>query len=145
MTISSGKLKRWYKKVGFYLSNCGLFNAFKIYCSLNAQNKMTVLLAVTREWVTDHSGNCRLIPGPSCGVSKKTPDKDLPCQLLDEINEHILEEIVLTGLKEQNAARKCRVCSAREKCSETQYICNRCSILLHRSACYIACHTLKKY
>ena len=72
------------------------------------------MLAVAREWVTDHSGDCSPTPSPSCGISKKTPDKDLPCQLPDEINEHILEDIVLTGLKEQNAARKCRVCSARE-------------------------------
>ena len=47
------KTRKWYKKVGFYLSNCSLFNVFKIYCSLKAQNKMTnkqFLLAVAREW-----------------------------------------------------------------------------------------------
>ena len=51
------KTQKWYKNVGFYVSNCSLFNAFKIYCSLNAQNKMTFkqfLIAVSREWVTDH-------------------------------------------------------------------------------------------
>ena len=30
----------WYKKVSFYLGNHSLFNAFKFYCSLNAQNEM---------------------------------------------------------------------------------------------------------
>ena len=78
------KTRKWYKKEGFYLSNCGLFNVFKIYCSLNAQNKMTYkqfLLAVAREWVTDHSGECSgsPTPGPSCGVSKRAPCKDPPC------------------------------------------------------------------
>ena len=68
----------------------------KFTVALMHRIKWQFLLSVAREWVTDHSGDCRLIPGPSCGVSKKTPDKDLPCQLLDEINEHILEEIVLT-------------------------------------------------
>ena len=46
------KTQKWYKKAGFYLSNCSLFNAFKIYCSLNAHNKMTCkqfLIAVARE------------------------------------------------------------------------------------------------
>ena len=86
----SGKLQypsensKWYKKVGFYLSNCGVSNAFKIYCSLNAQNKMTYkqfLLAVARGWVTDHSGECSgsPAPGPSCGVSKRGPHKYPPC------------------------------------------------------------------
>lgn len=117
----------------------------KFTVALMHRIKWQFLFAVAREWVTDHSGDCSPTPSPSCGISKKTPDKDLPCQLPDEINEHILEEIVLIGLKEQNAARKFRVWSAREKCSATQYICNRCSILLHRSACYTACHTLKKY
>ena len=70
--------------MGFYLSNCGVSNAFKIYCSLNAQNKMTYkqfLLAVARGWVTDHSGECSgsPAPGPSCGVSKRGPHKYPPC------------------------------------------------------------------
>ena len=70
------KTRKWYKKVGFYLSNCSLFNGFKFYYSLNAQNKMTYkqfLLAVAREWVSDRSGECSGSPAPgsSCGVSKR--------------------------------------------------------------------------
>ena len=59
------KTQKWYKKVGLYLSNYGLFNAFKIYCNLNAQNKMIYtefLLAVAREWVTDSSGSVVVVP-----------------------------------------------------------------------------------
>ena len=45
------------------------------------------LLAVAREWVTDHSGECSgsPAPGPSCGVSKRAPRKDPPCQLSSKI------------------------------------------------------------
>ena len=90
----------------FYLSNCSLFNAFKIYCSLNAQNKMTYkqfLLAVAREWVTEHSGECSgsPAPGPPCGVFKRVPRKDPPCRLSGKIKEHVLEEIIPTGLKKK--------------------------------------------
>ena len=100
------KTRKWYKKVGFYLSSCGLFNEFKIYCSLNAQNKMIykqVLLAVAREWVTDNSSECSgsPAPGPACGISKRAPHKDPPCQLSGKIKEHILEETIPTGLKKQ--------------------------------------------
>ena len=105
------KTRKWYKKVGFYLSNCGLFNAFKIYCSLNAQNKMTYtqfLLAVAREWVTDHPGECSgsPAPGPSCGVSKRASCKDPPCRLSGKIKEHILEGIIPTGLKKKKKKKK---------------------------------------
>ena len=61
------------------------------------------LLAVGREWVTDHSGECsgRPTPGPFCGISKRAPSKDPPCRLSGKIKEHILEEIIPTGLKKK--------------------------------------------
>ena len=91
--------------MSFYLGNHSLFNAFKIYCHLNAQNEMIYkpfLLAVGRKWVTDHSGECSggPIPGPNCGISKRAPHKDPPCWLSSKINKRILGEIILTGLKE---------------------------------------------
>ena len=35
------------------------------------------LLAVAKEWITDHSSECSgsPAPGPSCGVSKRAPHK----------------------------------------------------------------------
>ena len=85
------KTRKWYKKVGFYLINCGVFNAFKIYRSLSIQNKMSYkqfLLAVATEWVTDHSGECSgsTAPGPSCGVSERAPCKDPPCRPSGKMN-----------------------------------------------------------
>ena len=45
------------------------------------------LLAIPREWVTDHSGECSgsPAPGPSCGVSKRALRKDPPCLLSGKI------------------------------------------------------------
>ena len=57
------------------------------------------LLAVAREWVTHHSGECSPALGPSCGISKRAPHKDPPCRLSGKIKEHILEEIIPIGLK----------------------------------------------
>lgn len=85
------------------MGNHSLFNAFKIYYSLNAQNEIIYkqfLLAVGRKWVTGHSGECSgcPIPGPNCGISKRAPHKDPLCWLSGKINKHILEEIIPTGL-----------------------------------------------
>lgn len=72
------KTQKWYKKVGFQLSNCSLLNSFKIYGSLNTQYKMTCkqfLLAIPREQAIDHSGECSGSPtsGSSCDISKSPP------------------------------------------------------------------------
>ena len=65
-------------------------------------------LAVAREWVTDHSDECSdsPAPGPSCGISKRSPRKDPLCQLSGKIKEHILEEIIPTGLKKKKCHQK---------------------------------------
>ena len=41
-----------------------------------------------------------------CLVCKGTPSKDPLCQLSDKIKEHILEEIIPTGLKKKAATDK---------------------------------------
>ena len=56
-------------------------------------------------------------------VDGEPPCKDPPCQLAGKIKEHILEEIIPTGLK-SNAVRKCRVCFSRGEHCETRYICH---------------------
>ena len=54
---------------------------------------------------------------------KEPPCKDPSCQLEGKIKEHILEEIIPTGLK-SNAVRKCRVCFSRGEHRETWHICH---------------------
>ena len=73
------------------------------------------LLALAREWVTDHSGECNgsPTPDPSCGVSERAPSKDSPCRLSGKIKEHILEEIIPTGLRKKVPPESV-VCSSRE-------------------------------
>jgi len=50
------KTVKWPKKVAFWLINCALFNAFRIYQKLNPTQKMRYkefLLQVTKDWATD--------------------------------------------------------------------------------------------
>ena len=55
---------------------------------------------------------------------KEPPCKDPSCQLEGKIKEHILEEIIPTGLKKKKSTTlvKYRVCSFRGKHSETVYL-----------------------
>lgn len=74
------KTQKWCKKVGFYLSNCDLYNTVRFYDSLNAQSKRTywqLLLAVARQSVTENSGECSggLASGPSGAFLKELPTK----------------------------------------------------------------------
>ncbi|TKC40279.1 hypothetical protein EI555_018773, partial [Monodon monoceros] len=75
---------------------------------------------------------------------KEPPHKDPPCRLSGKIKEHILEEIIPTGLKNV-LPESVESALFRGKHSETRYICNGCSVPLHRGVCYTAYHTLTKY
>lgn len=56
-------------------------------------------------------------------VCKGTPSKDLLCQLSDKIKEHILEEIIPTGLKKKNSTTLGSIESAlSEESTVKQYI-----------------------
>lgn len=137
---------KWSKKVAFFLINCTLFNAFKIYSNSNLQNKCRFkkfLLEVAREWITLDSNECSFVPGTSSRTSKRAPYKDPPFRLSGQLKDHVLEKIV-TGVK-INPTRTCRVCSSKGKRSETRYICKTCCVPLHVGDCYTAYHTKKKY
>ena len=58
----------------------------------------------------------------SQNFSRAPPQKDPPCYI-GKIKEHILEEIIPTGLK-SNAVRECRVCFSRGEHRETWHICH---------------------
>lgn len=138
------KSVKWYKKVAFFLINCALFNAFKIYCKCNLQNKKRYkrfLLEVVRKWITVDA--CSTVPGTSSGTSQRAPYNDPPFRLSGQLKDHVLEKIV-TGVK-KNPTRTCRVCSSKGKRSETRYICKICCVPLHVGECYADYHSKRNY
>ena len=69
------KTAKWPKKVAFWLTNCALFNSFRIYKKLNPTSKMRYkefLLQVAKDWATDkvetdtRSTPRNINPNPSC-------------------------------------------------------------------------------
>jgi len=47
--------------------------------------------------------------------------------------------------KRKYPARRCHVCAAHKKRSETWYICKLCLLPLHKGECFQRYHTLKHY
>ncbi|XP_076160840.1 piggyBac transposable element-derived protein 4 isoform X2 [Ptiloglossa arizonensis] len=83
------KSAKWTKNVVLYLINCGLFNSFKIFQTLNPQSKIKYkqfLLVVARDWITPKGTEESIdlesnISGPSNIGSKRPPCKDHPQRL----------------------------------------------------------------
>lgn len=139
------KTVKWYKKLAFFLINCTLFNAYKLYCTYLPENKTRYkrfLLEVAREWISVDFKECSIAPDTP-RISKTAPYKDTPFRLSGQVRDHVLEKIVTA--RKANPTRACRVCSSKGKRSETRFICKSCCVPLHVGDCYTAYHTKKNY
>ena len=77
------KMFKWSEKLAFFLVNCTLFNAYKIYCTYLPDNKTRhkkFLLEVAREWIIVGSEECSIAPDTSL-ISKTAPYNDAPLRL----------------------------------------------------------------
>ena len=77
------KMFKWSEKLAFFLVNCTLFNAYKIYCTYLPDNKTRhkkFLLEVAREWIIVGSEECSIAPDTSL-ISKTAPYNDAPFRL----------------------------------------------------------------
>ncbi|XP_076160842.1 piggyBac transposable element-derived protein 4 isoform X4 [Ptiloglossa arizonensis] len=146
------KSAKWTKNVVLYLINCGLFNSFKIFQTLNPQSKIKYkqfLLVVARDWITPKGTEESIdlesnISGPSNIGSKRPPCKDHPQRLSGNMKQHIPVKIP-SSEKKKFPTKVCRVCVTHGKRSETRYICKFCAVPLHIGECFTKYHILKKY
>ena len=148
------KTVKWPKKVTFWLINCALFNSFRIFQKLNLTSKMRYkefLLQVAKDWATDKvetdsdTDTDAARPGTST-QTPRVPHEDPPGRLSGDMRKHVLEKIVGSERsKVKYPARKCHVCAAHKKRSETRYICKFCLVPLHKGQCFQRYHTLKHY
>ena len=125
------KTLKWSKKLAFFLINCTLFNAYKMYCTYLPENKTRYKkfpLEEAREWITVDSKECSIAPDTSW-ISKTAPYNDPPFRHSGQLRDHVLEKIVSD--RKTNPIRACRVRSSKGKRSETRYICKICCIPLH--------------
>uniref|UniRef100_A0A0N5C6W1 DDE_Tnp_1_7 domain-containing protein n=1 Tax=Strongyloides papillosus TaxID=174720 RepID=A0A0N5C6W1_STREA len=145
------KSVKWTKKAVLYLINCGLFNAYRIYQTLNPDSKIRYkdfLLEVARNWLTlgeteESTVLESSLPGLS-NITKRTPSKDYPQRLSGDMKKHVPVQIPPTEKKEF-PTKRCKVCSTNGKRSETRYVCKICDVPLHTVDCFTRYHTLKKF
>jgi len=143
---------KWPKKVAFWLINCALFNSFRIYQKLNPTSQMRYkdfLLQVAKDWATDKVETDSDKDTARTGTSSQTPrvpHEDPPGRLSGDMRKHVLEKIVGSECgKRKYPARRCHVCAADKKRSETRYICKFCLVPLHKGECFQRYHTLQHY
>jgi len=141
------------KKVVLYLQNCALFNAFFVYRTLNTNKKVKYkkfLLEVGRNWVSEahnrSESSSHDLQLPEKQTNPRGPNQDLPGRLSGDFRIHKLEKIVggVEG-KKKYPARRCKVCAAHKKRSETRYICKFCVVPLHKGSCFEKYHSVMNY
>ena len=134
------KTAKWPKKVAFWLINCAFFNSFRIYQKLNPTSQMIYkefLLQVAKDWATDkaETDSDTDTDAAHTGTSSQTPcvpHEDPSGRLLGDMRKHVLEKIGCERGKRKCPARRCHVCAAHKKRSETRYICKFCLVPLHK-------------
>ena len=85
------------------------------------------LLQVAKDWATDKvetdSDTDAARPGTST-QTPRVPHEDPPWRLLGDMRKHVLEKIVGSEWgKRKYPARRCHVCGAHKKRSESRTIC----------------------
>ena len=106
------------------------------------------LLQVAKDWATDKLETCSDTDAARTGTSQtpRVPLEDLPGRLSGDMRKHVLEKTVGSERGERKyTARRCHVCAAHKKRSETRYICKFCLEPLHKGECFLRYHTLQHY
>lgn len=139
------RTKKWTKRAVMFFINCALFNAFRVFKTLNPQSKKkykVFLHDVAKEWISDATPENRDDPVP--GTSATPNRNDPPGRLSKDARKHKLVKITTGGTK-LKPQRQCRVCAANKKKSLTCYMCEFCKVSLHRGDCFFKYHTQEKY
>jgi len=107
------------------------------------------LLQVAKDWATAKVETDSDTDTAHTGTSSQTPrvpHEDPRGSLSGDMWKHVLEKIVGSEWgKRKYPARRCHVCAAQKKRSETRYICKFCLVPLHKGECFQGYHTLQHY
>jgi len=104
------------------------------------------LLQVAKDWATDkvETDSDTDTDAAHTGTSSQTPRlhlEDPSGRLSGDMRKHVLETIVGS----EWGKRRCHVCAANKKRSETWYIRKFCLEPLHKEECIQRYHTLQHY
>ena len=106
------------------------------------------LLQVAKDWAADkvETDSDTDTDAAHTGTSSQTPlvPQGPPGRLSGDMWKHVLEKTVGNERgKRKYPARRCHVCAANKKRSETQYIGKFCLVPLHKGECFQRYHTLQ--
>ncbi|XP_026469574.1 piggyBac transposable element-derived protein 4-like [Ctenocephalides felis] len=135
------RTKKWTKRTVMFLINGALFNAFRVFQTLNANSKIkykTFLHDVAKVWINENVKDNIDDPGPSTSYRRNI----FPKRLLDASKHNIVK---ITGGKKIHPQRQCHVCATHKKKSLTCFMCQLCSVPLHKGECFHKFHTCNKY
>lgn len=127
-----------YKKIFFYLMDVTIYNASVLH-QIKTGKKQTM-----SEFRVNIAEQILLnVQMPVVGAVGRASSGDTPTRLQAKHWGHFIGKIPTTS-KERNA-RRCRVCSANKKRSETVWWCKKCMVPLHLENCFEEYHTKIKF
>lgn len=133
------RTKKWTKRTVMFLINGALFNAYRVFQSLNPnikKNYKNFLHDVAKHWISDNVAD-----NPDDSQPSTSTRKNVENRLLDA-GKHKIIKIVTGGIK-KSPQRQCRVCATHKKKSLTCFMCQFCNVPLHKGECFFNYHTLK--
>lgn len=129
------KTLKWYKKIFFHLIDLSLLNSHIMYKTVTGENipLAKFQLELIRQLLEKYS------------TSKTNTPKRKPKNAHDRlIGRHFLSDIPRTGAG--NIGRKrCTVCFANKKRTDTTYMCRECDKGLCATPCFLIYHTKQTY
>lgn len=132
--------KKWYLKIFRRIFNASLLNAYIIYCN----NLKRLPVGDTPRLLTHREFRSQIGEDLFLRFSESV-DRDLPQSTpvisTFPISHYIMPHRIPTGSR-KTLQRRCRVCTARGKRSQTSYECETCNIPLCVGECFKDFHTL---
>lgn len=140
------KTKKWTTKVVFYLMNCGLFNAFKLYEILNVNSDRKLkfydfLMILSKAWLED-SNELDTEKNSEIPTTSRTSRVNPIQRLSGNLKHHQLVKISETGNRKR---KRCKVCYTNKIRKDTYFMCKFCKVALHLGECFASYHLKKSY
>ncbi|KAF9413721.1 hypothetical protein HW555_008167, partial [Spodoptera exigua] len=129
------KSKKWYKKLGVHVIDIFLLNAFYLFRMLNVNRKFSLAdfqLNVIRQIINTYKHSNLALPSTSRGVLD--PHRFLHNDALQHFPVRIP-----TG-----KSQRCKVCAAKNKRSDTRFMCQKCNVYLCINPCSVEYHSSLK-
>ena len=121
------KTRKWSKKTALFILNCALYNSFRVFLEATQSESIRYadfLLRIAETWLISHRGEDG---NYSPSTSTRAPRQDPPGRLSGNLKEHQIERIK-TERTNKFTRKRCRVCYANKKRSETKYMCSFCKV-----------------